>query len=259
MSTQKELIDSEEFENALIEGAEHKKNIDTSYKSQNKENFKAFTEIMFDANENIKKILDTKKAKRTEEDKKCLDDFKKELRLMYNQAQLLLVNEHLEEDQKSRIEKIVDRIIPVIDILRYIGSTKLDEAFQKKGIKIYRSDSLEDKYPILNDDFKRDSLKDIFTCATKLKQDVVDGNEYINSTVYTQKVPVDLQYDKSTNNTGLKTTDFKKLVDAKTKLLMANSDEDKEKAEEKIEHIASEKQFEIARAELVRDKLTKIQ
>ena len=40
---------------------------------------------------------------------------------------------------------------------------------------------------------------------------------------------------------------------------MAKSEEAKEKVEDKIEAAASEKQFEVARAELVRDKLTKLQ
>lgn len=39
MIAQKQLIDSEEFENALAEGAEYKKDIDTSYKAQNKSNY----------------------------------------------------------------------------------------------------------------------------------------------------------------------------------------------------------------------------
>ncbi len=258
MTTQQELINSDEFENALSEGANYKKNLDISYKAQNKINFNTFSEIMFDANEDIKKILETKKSKRLDADRKCLDDFKKELRMMYNQTQLLTVNEHLEEDQKSRVEKIVDKLVPVIDMLRYIGNSQLDKELEKKGLKLVCLKSLEDKYPVLNNDGKRKIISELFTTATKLKQDVVDGNEYINQTVYTQKVPVDLQHDKSTNPTGLKTSDFKKLVDVKSKLLMANTDEAKEKVEEKIEHIASEKQFEIARAELVRDKLTKI-
>jgi len=164
----------------------------------------------------------------------------------------------IEKKEKTRIEKIVDKIIPVIDMLRYIGNTKLDDEFKKYGVVLTKTSKLEDKYLGLNDENKCKTLVDIFTSATNIKQKVVDGNEFINSDIFTKKVPIDLQYDKGNNNTGIKPSDFKKLVDVKTKLILANSEEAKEKIEEKIEHIASEKQFEAARAELVRDKLMKL-
>lgn len=117
---------------------------------------------------------------------------------------------------------------------------------------------LEDKYPILQDPAKKVVMQDIFANATSIKQKMLDDNDKITSEVYQTKVPADLQYDKKANNTGLKQGDFLKLVDLKTKLVMATSDEAKEKAEEMIENLAGEKQFEAARAELVRDKLAKL-
>ena len=87
---------------------------------------------------------------------------------------------------------------------------------------------------------------------------MLDDNDKISTEVYATKVPSELQYDKKANNTGLKQGDFLKLVDLKTKLVMATSDEAKEKAEELVEHLAGEKQFEAVRAELVRDKLTSL-
>jgi hypothetical protein len=62
-------------------------------------------------------------------------------------------------------------------------------------------------------------------------------------------------YDKETNNSGLKPGDFKKLVDLKAKQLAAKSEEAKTKIEQKLHDAAADKQFEIARAELVRDKI----
>lgn len=213
---------------------------------------------MLNANEDIKRILETKKSKRNDVDNERLEAFKKDIRAMYSQVQMLTVDEHLEEGKKTRIEKIVDKIIPVIDMLRYIGNTKLDDEFKKYGVILQKTHKLEDKYLGLNDENKRKTLVDIFTSATNIKQKVVDGNEFINSDIFIKKVPIDLQYDKGNNNAGIKPSDFKKLVDAKTKLILASTEEAKEKAEEKIEHIASEKQFEAARAELVRDKLMKL-
>jgi len=255
MATKTELINSEEFESALTEGAEYKKDMVTSYKSQNKTNFNSFYEVMLESNEEVQKILDTKKKNRTESDNKLVEDFKKDVRSMYNQVQALTVDERLEEGKKNKIEKIVDKIVPVLSVLRYIGNTKLDDELAKYGVTISLK-KLEDTYPALDDENKRKALTGILTSATSIRQKVVDDNSYINEDLFTKKVPIDLQYDKGSNNVGLKTGDWRKLVDAKAKLIMANSDEAKEKAEEKIEHIASEKEFEAARAELVRDKLT---
>lgn len=253
--TKQDLLKSDEFDNAITEGAEYKKDMVSSYRTQNKQNFTRFYEVMLEANDEVKKILDTKKKNRTDSDKQLVEDFKKTIRAMYTQVQALTIDEHLEEDKKTKIEKIVDKIIPVIDILRYIGRNELENEFARYGMKLVTDKRLEDKYPILDNDDKRSIIKDIFDQATSIKQRVTDDNEYINNDLFTRKVPIGLQYDKSTNNTGFKTSDWRKLVDAKAKLIMASSDEAKEKAEEKLEHIATEKQFEATRAEMVRDKL----
>lgn len=258
MATKEQLINSKEFETALIEGAEHKKDIVTSYKSQNKNNFNSFYEVMLEANQDIQKILNTKKSKRTDGEKQQLEDFKKSMRSMYNQVQALTVDEHLEAGQKTKLEKIVDKIIPVINILRYINCNKLEDEFNRRGMTL-NIENICVKYPALNTDDKRTAIAGIFNTATTICQKVLDDNNYINEDIFTKKVPTDLQYDKESNNVGLKTGDWRKLVDAKAKLIMATSEEAKEKAEEKIENIAAQKQFEVARAELVRDKLTKLQ
>lgn len=253
--TKEELLKSDELDNAISEGAECKKDIMTSYRTQNKQNFSRFYEVMLEANEEVKKILETKKKNRSDADNHVLESFKKNTRTMYNQVQALAVDEHLEDGKKTRVEKIVEKIIPVIDILRYIGRDELEKEFNKRGMTLTSIEKLEDKYPALDNDDKRKVMKDIFDAAVSARQKIIDCNEYINNDLFTSKVPVGLQYDKSTNNVGFKTGDWRKLVDAKAKLIMASSDEAKEKAEEKLEHIAAEKQFEAARAELVRDKL----
>lgn len=259
MATNQELINSSEFEDALIAGAECKKDMVTSYKHQNKANFNSFYEIMLSVNDDIQKILDTKKKHRTDDDNRRLNEFKQNVRAMYSQAQALTIKEDVEDGKKTKVEKIVDKIIPVIDILRYIGYNELENEFKKRGIILTSTLKLEDKYPGLNSDDKRKVISDIFTAATNIRQKTIDDNNYINEDLFNSKVPTELQYDKGTNNTGLKMGDWRKLVDAKAKLIMASTKEAKDKVEEKIEHIASEKQFEMARAELVRDKLMTIQ
>ena len=259
MNKHQQLINSTEFNDALNAGAELRNNISTTYKIANKSNYKRFEEVMYEANSTVKKILDTKKKNRTPADIEVLKEFKKTLSTLYKQTQDLCTPEKVEEGKKSKIEKIVDKIIPVIDMLRYIDNNTLEAEFNKRGLSLVSTKKLEDKYPALNNDDKREVLKDIFNVATSLKTKVIKDNDEINVNIFTSKVPIDLQYDKDTNNSGLKPSDFRKLVDVKAKLLAAKTDEAKEKVDDKIEKLASDKQFEVARAELVRDKLTSME
>lgn len=256
MATKAELINSKEFEDALEAGAELKKNILTSYKKQNKDNYSRFYATMLDSREDIKKILETKKKSRSDADNDAVKKFKQNAVKTYSQVRDFMTPEEVEEGKQTKIEKLVDKIATVFDMLKYVESDVLDKALQKRGLVMTSQNELPSYF---DSDSIKSNVKDIFDCAVKLKQKINADNDEIEDKIYAGKVPIDLQYDKKMNNSGLKPGDFRKLVDMKTKLVMANSEEAKDKVEEKIEHAASEKQFEVARAELVRDKLTKLQ
>ena len=129
MTNNKELMGSEEFNNALLEGVEYKKNILTSYKSQNKTNFERFEDVMHSVDTDVQHIEDKKKKNRTEDDQKKLKDFKKYVSSIYKQTQDMWVVEKLEEGQKSKVQKIVEKVVPVIYMLKYIGNDALEKEF----------------------------------------------------------------------------------------------------------------------------------
>ena len=129
MTNNKELMGSEEFNNALLEGVEYKKNILTSYKSQNKTNFERFEDVMHSVDTDVQHIEDKKKKNRTEDDQKKLKDFKKYVSSIYKQTQDMCVVEKLEEGQKSKVQKIVEKVVPVIYMLKYIGNDALEKEF----------------------------------------------------------------------------------------------------------------------------------
>lgn len=251
-----ELIDSPEFENALLEGASLRKDLAATFKTSNKSAFAQFYETMLNARPDIQKILDVKKKNRDEEMSKTLQNFKSMTRQMYFQTQNFILEDKVEDGKKTKAQKLVDKIFPLIQMLKFIGSTQLEEAFAEKGISI-NVKPLEEDNPLLLD--KKEAVKGILLDAKSIKKTVVDGNRRINEDIYATKVPIELQYDKHTNNSGIKTGDFRRLVEMKTKLIIAKTKEAKEKADEKIQHAAAEKQFEIARAQLVRDKLSKME
>lgn len=254
----KDLIHSEEFEDALLKGANYKKEIVTTYKSKNKDVYKRFQEIMYENNPEIKELLAKRRKNRTDIDNARLKDYKRYVSTLYRQTQELISNNTVEEGQKTKIEKIVSKIIPVINMLKYIDCDILEKEFEKYGAQLIIS-PIENTVLGLNDSNLKQQIKEIFAEAQEIREKVHSDNEYIEQFIFIEDVPQKLQYDKNVNNAGLKSSDFKKLVDIKTKLLIANTEEAKEKVEEKIEHIATEKQFEAARAELVRDSLESMQ
>jgi hypothetical protein len=96
----------------------------------------------------------------------------------------------------------------------------LNAEFKKRNASVNVA-SLSAMFSGLAAEGKKDVLKDIFETAKNVKMKVTSDSERITNEVYTTKVPVELQFDKDTNNSGLKASDFQKIVDAKTKLLIA--------------------------------------
>lgn len=261
-TTKAELIKSDAFEQALLEGVEYKKSLVTSYKHENKSNYERFYETMLNANEEVKKILDKSRKNRTEAEKETLQKFKSNCHKRYYTVIDMLMPQDVEEGKLTKLEKMAEKIALTIDVIRYMSNPHfanvLDAAFNKFGLSIAPGLAFEDKFPSLASEDMKNNIKDIFNVGTQIRGKVKADNEFINETIFQSKVPAELQFVKNQNPSGLKVGDFRKLVDAKTKIEMTKTDEAKELVEKKIKKIAADKQFEIARAELVRDKLTDI-
>jgi acetolactate synthase small subunit len=173
--TKKDLLKSLAFETALTEGAEYKKSIITTYKKQNKDNYQRFQE----------------KKKRTEADNEVLKKFKSDVSTLYRQTTDFLIPEKLEDGKKSKVEKIVEKIMPVISMLRYIDENILDKELAKHGLQITAA-KLEDICPGLATDDKKKVIKDIFNEAKNIKMKVAADNEQISDMIFNSKVPIDL-------------------------------------------------------------------
>lgn len=261
------LLNSNEFDKALDNAVEIKQQSVMKYRSASKNLFLQFYELMTNNNDEIKEILGKKKSKRTEADNNKLKEFSKELKAMFNQTVDLSIDEEklakkadgtATEQKKTKAEKIIDKIVPVIKMLKYIGNNKLENVFEKAGIQI-EFVKLEDENPQLQQENVKEAIASIFKEAAKNKEDMLSKSIEIETEIY-PTIPEDLQFDKDIRADGLKSSDFKKLVDVKTKLKIAKEkDPDKAKdTSDKIEQMAEDKQFEISRTELVRDKLLNI-
>lgn len=253
-----EIIKGEAMDKALLAAAEIKKTILTTYKERDKANVDQFYETVLHSRQDIIDIMDKKKKNRADVEEQMLRDFKKNTTRSYKMVCEMIAPEDVEDGKPTKISKLVDRIALVIDYLRYIGFKDLDQEFEKRGLRI-ESTKLEDRSEVwANEDVKK-NVKNIFDNGRKVREQVKDDTAHIVENIYALEVPQELVYEKDSNPVGLKKSDWTKLVDIRTKLLMATVDEQKEKVEDQANELAAEKQFDQERARLMQTKLTSME
>lgn len=253
-----ELIKSEAFENALVSAANLKMENLTSVKTRNKNNYSRFYDIMVMSRRDIQTILDKRKKDRSDDDNNKIKTFKKETSQSYRQICQLIAPEQLEEGEQTKIEKLVQKIAPIVKLMNYIGHAEIEKEFLKYGITLDYT-KLIDSETLFEDENIEKDVKEIFETGKNLRVETDNNNEAIKGTIFETSVPLELQFDKSSNPTGIKSSDFCKLVDIQTKLLMANTEEAREKVDEKANDMAGEIEFANVRNKLMQSKLIDLQ
>ena len=250
------LILSDEFEKALVSAAEIKNNNISMCKTRNKDNYIQFYELMLASRRDIQSILDMRKKNRTDDDNNKVKSFKKEVSSTYKQVCDLLIPEELEDGEPSKIQKMVQKITSVLKMLDYLGDNRIEEEFKKSGIELkYKKLSEEE---VFSQSHIKENIECIFNNGKNIKEDINKNNEEIKTNIYENSVPSDLQFDKSMNPTGIKSSDFCKLVDLKAKLLQAQDDDAKEKISEKASDMAGDYLMQNRRNELLNQKLNEL-
>jgi hypothetical protein len=250
------LILSDEFEKALVSAAEIKNNNISMCKTRNKDNYIQFYELMLASRRDIQSILDMRKKNRTDDDNNKVKVFKKEVSATYKQVCDLLIPEELEDGEPSKIQKMVQKITSVLKMLDYLGDNRIEEEFKKSGIELkYKKLSEEE---VFSQSHIKENVECIFNNGKNIKEDINKNNEEIKTNIYENSVPSDLQFDKSMNPTGIKSSDFCKLVDLKAKLLQAQDDDTKEKISEKASDMAGDYLMQNRRNELLNQKLNEL-
>lgn len=253
------LIVGDEFEKALLDAANVKKENLTSVKSRNKDNYSRFYDIVLMSRRDVQTILDKRKKDRTDDENNLVKEFKRETSQTYRQICNLLAPEELEDGEQTRVEKLVQKIAPLVKLMEYTGHHEIEDEFKKYGIVLdyERLGDMEDS-AFENEEIEN-SLKEVFENGKNLKDEANKNNDAIKTTIFETAVPVELQFEKSTNPSGIRSSDFCKLVDLKTKMLMAQSDEAKEKIDEKANDMAGQCEFDNARNKLIQSKLIEFQ
>lgn len=254
-NTKIDLIKGDEFEKALIDAANIKKENVTSVKTRNRMNYSRYYDIVLMSRRDIQNILDKKKKDRTDQENEKVREFKKETSQTYRQiCQLIAPEPNLEEGELTKVQKIVQKIAPIVKMMEYIGHFEIENEFKKYGIT-FDYLKLEDSENIFENEQIENDIREIFETGKSLREETDKNNEAIKTTIFETAVPIDLQFEKSTNPMGIKSSDFCKLVDLKAKLLMAPDDEAKDKVGEKANDLAGECEFTVERNKILQCKL----
>jgi len=255
ISSKKDLILSDDFEKAVESASGIRKSLLTSVKTRNRNNFDRFYDIMVTGNRHIQDILDKRAKDRTDTEKQELKDFKSGLKKSYKLVvDILSQGNDMEEGEQTIVQKMVEKTSSVIFLLKYLGNDELANEFGKKGITI-GFDTLEEQNEVFENENIKKNIEEVFETGKKLKDEVDSGKQAITETIYSNSVPEELQYDKSSNPCGIKPTDFARLVEVKTKLIMAFDEEAKDKVKDQANLLAEDKEFEIARNRIIQSKL----
>ena len=246
----------DDFSKAIDSAAELKKETLTLCKSRNRNNYDHFYQLMVASNREIQSILDMKPKDRKEAEKDILKKFKKDVSATYKGVCDLISEEDLEEGEESKVQKLVRKVALVVKMLDYIGHSELEDEFSRYGISL-EYEKLETN-ETFEDENIREDIKGIFSNGKSIKEDIDRKNSSIKEEIFENSVPQELQFEKSTNPTGLKSSDFCKLVAMRTRYLMAQDEESKEKADEKASDMAGDCEFSIERNRLMQMKLSEL-
>ena len=254
-----ELIIGQDMDKALKEAAEIKKTILTTYKERDKTNFEQFYATALRANNARSEIPGKKKKNRTDEENERLKAFKKNVSRAYKLVCDYITSEEVEDGKQTKIQKLVDKIALALDYLRYIGANELENEFGRRGITLATGMRLEDKSEVWADERVKQNVTDIFMAGKTVREQVKNDTREFAEGIFETAVPAELVYEKNSNPVGLKKSDWSKLVDAQTKLMMAQPGEQLEKAETQINDLAADKQFDQERARLMQVKLASME
>ena len=258
---QKKLICSDAFEKALASGSERNIEIDGTLKSRSKSNYETFFDIMLRSRTDIQSILDKKKKQRTAQENEALAAFKRTTSLQYKQLREIIFideDESLDEDGvtapfSKKLVKLVDNIANVTKLLKYIGHSEFEGELAKRGISLSYT-KLEDESECFENDAIRESVVSVFDSACNIQKDINTKKREITDEVFPLAVPTALQYDKDMNPSGIKPSDFNKLVQLQTKKIKALSEEAKDKFGRQATTEAENKHYDSIRNEVLREK-----
>ena len=204
-------VNSQEFTDKIDEAAPYRVKIDTDYRREMREVKELFLKEKVKSDTKLQKILE-KKKKMWEEDEK--DYVKNQMKTFSREFQAVKKVIHPNKDgPEEAAQKIVNRVVEVAKILKYIGRDYITDAFENAGINIDIPD-LAAENPYFAQEGKQEIMADIFDQADEVQGQICQASDQIKITIFGE-LPDHIRYDSKDNKSGIKKGAFQKIVKAK--------------------------------------------
>lgn len=204
-------VNSKEFTDKIDEAAPFRVKIDVDYRREMKEVKDMFMNEKIKSNPKLQAIL---KKKKKDMDENELSYAKEELKKASREFQAVkkIIHPNKGEPQEAA-QKIVDRVVDVAKILKYIGRDYLTEAFANAGISIEIPDIGEENEYFAKEE-RREVLTDIFNQADEVQGQICQASDEIKIRIFGE-LPEHIRFDSKENKNGIKKGAFQKIVKSK--------------------------------------------
>ena len=215
------LTQNKSFNDAIDTATPHRVKIMTDLSTEMKENQKEFHHILADANyRNMQELLKNKKGN---------DDVKAELRKMRGEINRTFVkvrrivhpNEKKNGEPGDRVQSLVDNVVQIAQMLKYIGNTSLEDKLAASGITI-NVKPLESQYVGFDSDDIRARMKQLWTDVDNTQGEICRNANAIKIDAF-ESIDSSIRHSKD-NKKGLRPAEFQKLVRNKAFGLVKDSE-----------------------------------
>lgn len=204
-------VNSQEFTDKIDEAAPYRVKIDTDYRREMKEVKDLFIKEVVKSDSKLQNILQKHKKNRSEEEVEYTKNVYKKAGREFQAVKKII---HPNKDGPvEAAQKIVDKVVEVAKILKYIGRDYLTTAFANAGINIDIPDLAEENSYFAQNG-KQEIMADIFDQADEVQGQICQASDQIKITIFGE-LPDHVRYDKENNKNGIKKGAFQKIVKAK--------------------------------------------
>lgn len=215
-----QAVNSQEFTEKIDEAAPFRVKIDVDYRREMKEVKDLFIDEMARSDSKLQAILGKNKRDRAEDEIQYIRNAYKKSGKEFQAVKKII---HPNKDgPEEAAQKLVDRVVEVAKMLKYIGKDYVTAAFANAGIKIDIPD-LAAENPYFAKEGKREIVADIFDQADEVQGQICQASDEIKIRIFGE-LPDHIRFDAKDNKNGIKKGAFQKIVKAKAIKLEKSGD-----------------------------------
>jgi len=208
-----QALESKEFTDLIDEAAPYRVKIDTDYRREMKEVRDMFMDQKIKSDSKLQAIAAKSKKNCTPEEIEYANSAAKKANKEFNAVKRII--HPAKGTSEEAAKKLVDRIVEVAKLLKYIGRTDIEDAFAAAGISI-TIPALEDENSYFAQEGKQDIIADIFNQADEVQGQICQAADKVKIDLYGE-LPDNIRFDSKMNKKGIRSSQFVKL--AKTKAI----------------------------------------